>query len=52
MIRALMDTNVILDALLERPPWDLNAKTLWQIQSSDQYLTTIVLVFSLLKKCF
>ena len=41
MIRALMDTNVILDALLERSPWDLNAKTLWQIQRSDQFIAFI-----------
>ena len=41
MIRALLDTNVILDALLERPPWSSDAKVLWQIQRDEQFLAYI-----------
>ena len=26
MIHALLDTNVVIDALLERPPWSSDAK--------------------------
>lgn len=32
MTRALFDTNVILDALLDRQPWSTDAKALWQAQ--------------------
>ena len=41
MIHALLDTNVILDALLERSPWDSDAKTLWQIQSDNRFFAYI-----------
>lgn len=41
MIHALLDTNVILDVLLERPPWDSDAKTLWQIQSDGRFFAYI-----------
>lgn len=41
MIHALLDTNVVLDALLERPPWSSDAKALWQIQSNGQFLAYI-----------
>jgi predicted nucleic acid-binding protein len=30
MIRVLFDTNVALDALLERTPWDVEARQLWE----------------------
>jgi predicted nucleic acid-binding protein len=30
VIRVLVDTNVILDALLERQPWVAEAATIWQ----------------------
>ena len=41
MIHALLDTNVVLDALLERPPWSFDAKSLWQIQSNGQFFAYI-----------
>ena len=41
MIHALLDTNVILDALLERPPWSSDAKALWRIQNNDQFFAYI-----------
>jgi predicted nucleic acid-binding protein len=30
MIRVLLDTNVVLDALLERDPWVQEARAIWQ----------------------
>ena len=30
MIHALLDTNVVLDILLDRPPWNTNAAILWR----------------------
>ena len=41
MIHPLLDTNVILDALLERPPWSSDAKALWRIQSNGQFFAYI-----------
>ena len=29
-MRVLLDTNVILDALLRRPPWHVEASTVWE----------------------
>ena len=29
MTRVLLDTNVVLDALLDREPWVAQAKTIW-----------------------
>ncbi len=29
MTRVLLDTNVVLDVLLERDPWVVQAKTIW-----------------------
>ena len=36
MTRALFDTNVILDALLDRQPWNADAKALWQAHVNNQ----------------
>jgi predicted nucleic acid-binding protein len=37
MTRALFDTNVILDALLDRLPWSADAKALWQAHLNNQF---------------
>ncbi len=37
MIRTLLDTNVILDALLDRQPWSTDAKSLWQAHLNSQF---------------
>lgn len=37
MIHALLDTNVVIDALLERPPWSSDAKPLWQAHREKQF---------------
>ena len=37
MIHALLDTNVILDALLERLPWSTEATTIWQAKLDRQF---------------
>jgi len=29
-MRVLLDTNIVLDALLDREPWNENAKAIWQ----------------------
>jgi predicted nucleic acid-binding protein len=63
MTLALLDTNVILDALLDRQPWSADAKALWQAHLNNQFaahvtatsLTDIFHVFSsvfLLIDCF
>ena len=36
MIRILLDTNVILDALLDRQPWAAEAKTIWAAHLEGQ----------------
>jgi predicted nucleic acid-binding protein len=36
MTRALFDTNVILDVLLNRHPWSADAKALWQAHMNNQ----------------
>ena len=30
MTRVLLDTNVVLDALLERAPWVVEARAIWE----------------------
>ena len=37
MTRALLDTNVILDALLDRQPWSTDARVLWQAHLNNQF---------------
>ncbi len=37
MIHALLDTNVILDVLLDRTPWSTDAVTLWQAKLDGQF---------------
>ena len=29
MIHALLDTNIVLDALLDRTPWNIQANAIW-----------------------
>ena len=36
MTHALLDTNVVLDALLDRQPWSADAKALWQAHLNNQ----------------
>jgi predicted nucleic acid-binding protein len=36
MIRVLLDTNVILDALLDREPWAADAKRIWAAHLEKQ----------------
>jgi predicted nucleic acid-binding protein len=37
MIHALLDTNVILDVLLDRTPWSTDAVVLWQAKLDGQF---------------
>ena len=37
MIHALLDTNVVLDALLDRTPWNIQANAIWQAQLDKQF---------------
>ncbi|MCY2995883.1 MAG: PIN domain-containing protein [Planctomycetota bacterium] len=32
MIRVLLDTNIVLDALLDRAPWNADARAIWEAQ--------------------
>ena len=41
MIRALLNTNVILDALLDRQPWSADANALWQAHLNNQFAAHI-----------
>jgi len=41
MTRALFDTNVILDALLDRQPFCTDAKALWQAHLNNQFAAHI-----------
>ena len=41
MIHALLDTNVILDVLLDRPPWNTDAITLWQAKLNGQFVVYV-----------
>lgn len=55
MIHALLDTNVVIDALLERPPWSSDAKPLWQAHREKQLVayvtaTTLTDVFYLSRR--
>ena len=36
MIRVLLDTNVVLDVLLDRHPWNDQAKAIWQTHLQNQ----------------
>lgn len=45
-VRALIDTNVVIDWLLDRKPWSDEAKPLWDVRNSGQvvcYLPASVL---------
>lgn len=41
MIHALLDTNVVLDALLDRMPWNIQANAIWQAQLDRQFVAYI-----------
>ncbi len=41
MIHALLDTNVILDAMLERHPWSFDASALWQAKLDELFVAYI-----------
>ena len=41
MIHALLDTNVILDALLDRLPWNYEAQSLWQADADGQFVAYV-----------
>ena len=41
MIHALLDTNVILDVLLERHPWSIDATTLWQAKVDNLFVAYV-----------
>ena len=41
MIHALLDTNVILDALLDRTPWNIQANAIWQAQLDKQFVAYV-----------
>ena len=41
MIHALLDTNVILDALLERAPWETDAGAIMQADLDGQFVAYI-----------
>lgn len=46
VVLALLDTNVVLDWLLDRKPWSDEAKPLWDARDADQlvgYLPASVL---------
>jgi predicted nucleic acid-binding protein len=36
MTRVLLDTHVVLDALLDREPWVAQAKTIWAAQLNNR----------------
>lgn len=36
MIRVLLDTNVVLDALFDRQPWSVHARAIWQAHLNNQ----------------
>jgi predicted nucleic acid-binding protein len=55
MIHALLDTNVILDALLDRLPWSTDAATLWQAKLDRQFVayvtaTSITDIFYIIRR--
>ena len=41
MIHALLDTNVILDVLLDRLPWSTDAAALWQAKLDGRFVACI-----------
>ena len=41
MIHALLDTNVILDVLLDRPPWSTDAAALWQAKLDGRFVACV-----------
>ena len=41
MIHALLDTNVVLDALLDRTPWNIQANAIWQAQLDEQFVAYV-----------
>ena len=41
MIHALLDTNVVLDALLDRTPWNIQANAIWQAQLDEQFIAYV-----------
>ena len=41
MIHALLDTNVVLDALLDRTPWNIQANAIWQAQLDKQFIAYV-----------
>lgn len=41
MIHALLDTNVVLDILLDRPPWNTDAAILWRAVLNRQFIAYI-----------
>ena len=38
MIHALLDINVVLDALLARTPWNVQANAIWQAQLDKRFV--------------
>jgi len=36
MIRVMLDTNVLLDTLLDRQPWNAQARAIWQAHLDNQ----------------
>src|SRR6476646_4851328 len=55
MKKALLDTNIVLDVLLARSPWDITAKAIWQVHEQGKfegYISAITLttVFYLARK--
>ena len=41
MIHALLDTNVVLDALLDRTPWSIQANAIWQAQLDKRFIAYV-----------
>ena len=41
MIHALLDTNVVLDALLDRTPWNIQANAIWQAQLDKRFVAYV-----------
>jgi predicted nucleic acid-binding protein len=41
MIHALLDTNVILDVLLDRTPWSTDAAVLWQAKLDGRFIACV-----------
>ena len=41
MIHALLDTNVVLDALLDRNPWNIQANAIWQAHLDKQFVAYV-----------